>query len=430
MRVLLLGANGLIGSSVAASLAGSGIEVVGVARRIDALARSLPVTRWVELDFRKVRGSEDWRPHLQAIDAVVNCAGTLQDNIRDSTAAVHRTAPVMLWQACGEAGVRRIIQLSAIGVDRGALSPFSATKQQGDEALMASDLDWVILRPSVVVGSRPYGGSALFRGLAALPWLPVVPNSGPIDIVQMDDVAETVVRLLRSPETSRRVLELAGPERLSFEQVVQAYRRWLGRKPARLLNVPSWMMNAVCRLGDLVSWLGWRPPIRSTARRELARGATGDPSGWIEAAGIPPRTLGAALAAHPAGVQDRWFSNLFLLKPLMLGVLALFWLMTGFISLGPGFAAAKWLMEAAGAGPLSTPAVIAGAVADIFVGGATLFRRTARPALVAALLLSLAYIVAGTLLLPELWGDPLGPMMKIWPILALNLACLAILEER
>jgi hypothetical protein len=38
--------------------------------------------------------------------------------------------------------------------------------------------------------------------------------------------------------------------------------------------------------------------------------------------------------------------------------------------------------------------------------------------------------VAGTLMLPQLWRDPLGPMMKIWPILVLNFVALAILEER
>jgi uncharacterized protein YbjT (DUF2867 family) len=58
--------------------------------------------------------------------------------------------------------------LSAIGVDRDAPTPFSRTEFEGDKVLMARDLDWVILRPSVVVGRQAYGGCALFRGLAAL----------------------------------------------------------------------------------------------------------------------------------------------------------------------------------------------------------------------------------------------------------------------
>ncbi|HZG45382.1 MAG TPA: NAD-dependent epimerase/dehydratase family protein, partial [Allosphingosinicella sp.] len=76
MRVLLLGATGLIGSAVAARLAGAGHEVVGVTRSIDTVARRVPVARWIALDLREVKGPQDWAPHLAGIDAVVNCAGT------------------------------------------------------------------------------------------------------------------------------------------------------------------------------------------------------------------------------------------------------------------------------------------------------------------------------------------------------------------
>jgi hypothetical protein len=47
-----------------------------------------------------------------------------------------------------------------------------------------------------------------------------------------------------------------------------------------------------------------------------------------------------------------------------------------------------------------------------------------------AFALSLVYVVIGTVLVPRLWIDPLGPMLKIWPVLALNLMLIAILEER
>jgi uncharacterized protein YbjT (DUF2867 family) len=427
---LLLGASGLIGSAVAARLYREGIEVVGLARDRQAARRSAAVVRWIFLDLRRASNPQAWRVHLGGIDAVINAAGVLQDSGRDSTTDVHQRAPTALWRACEQVGVRRVIHFSAIGVDRGPLSRFSASKQEGDAALAASALEWVILRPSVVVGRTAYGGSALFRGLASLPVLARVPDAGSLDIVQLDDVAETVVRLLRPSGPSRVVLELAGPERLGFEQVVQAYRHWLGHSPARIVAVPAWLMAAAYRLGDLVAWLGWRPPIRTNARRELVRGATGDPSEWVRLTGINPQPLSAALAANPAGVQERWFSNLYLLKPLLFGVFAMFWLATGLISLGPGYEVAEQWMQSAGAGPLSGPGVIAGGLADIVVGLAILFRRTARVALIAAALLSLLYVVAGTLLLPELWRDPLGPMLKIWPILGLNLVCLAMLEDR
>ena len=430
MRILLIGATGLIGSAVAARLVREGHKVIGLGRGTGTAARRLPVCRWIDLDLRAATRPADWMPHLEGIDAVVNCAGVLQDSARDSTAAAHRDAPTALWRACESAGVRQVVHLSAMGVDKGAVSEFSRSKRQGDDALVASGLDWVILRPSVIVGRSAYGGSALFRGLASLPLLPRSPEAGKLDIVQLDDVAETVAVLLRPGAPSRVALDLAGPDRLSFEETVGAYRAWLGWRPARLVGAPSWLMGLAYRLGDVIAWLGWRPPIRTTARREIARGAIGDPTEWTRLTGIEPTSLSGALGAEPASVQERWFARLYLLKPLVLATFALFWLMTGIISLGPGYELAVAYMARAGAGPLSVPSVIAGGIADILVALAILYRPTTKPALWAAMGLSLFYLVAGSMLLPELWKDPLGPMMKIWPILALNLVCLAILDDR
>ena len=427
---MLIGATGLIGSAVAARLKADGHDVAGVTRSEDAVSRRVPVDRWVQLDLREATTREAWLPHLASIDAVVNCAGVLQDSVRDSTARVHRDAPSALWRACEQASVKRVIQLSAMGVDRGAVSHFSRSKSEGDAALQASALDWVILRPSVVVGRQAYGGSALFRGLASVPVLPRTPEAGRLDIVQLDDVAETVARLLRPGAPSRVVLELSGPERLTFEEVVAAYRRWLGWKPARLVSVPGWVMGAAYRAGDLIARLGWRPAIRTTARREIGRGAMGDSSEWRRLTGIEPQSLTAALAANPASVQERWFARLYFLKALAIGTFALFWLMTGLISLGPGYDRATYYMLQGGGGALSEPSVIAGGIADIAVAVSLLYRPTTKLALWAALGLSIFYLIAGTILLPELWEDPLGPMMKIWPILALNLVCFAILDER
>jgi uncharacterized protein YbjT (DUF2867 family) len=430
VRVLLLGATGLIGSAVAARLVQAGHEVVGVARTIDSAARRLPVSRWVALDLRSISGPQDWAPHLAGVDAVVNCAGTLQDSLRDSTVKVHETGPAALWQACEQAGVQRVIQFSAMGVDRGALTPFSRSKAAGDAALEASGLDWVILRPSVVVGRAAYGGSALFRALASLPFVAPVKAAGPLDIVLLDDVAETVARLLEPGTASRVALELAGPERLEFEKVVGAYRSWLGWRPARRIPVPDFAMALMWRLGDLVAWFGWRPPIRSTARREIVRGATGDGSAWRQATNIEPQSLGAALASEPASVQERWFARLYLLKPLAFGTFILFWIMTAIVSLGPGWTWAVNVMRASPAAPIAELTVIAGSIADLIVAGLILFRRTTRLGLIAAIGVTLAYVVSGTALRPDLWADPLGPMMKVWPILAFNLVLLAILDER
>jgi uncharacterized protein YbjT (DUF2867 family) len=427
VNVLLTGATGFIGTAVAARLIADGHRVTGVGRRS---VPPFPLTHWIEIDLREVDRPERWLPHLAGIDAVVNCAGVLQDNGWDSTAAAHVAGPAALFAACERAGVRRVIQVSAVGVESGT-TEFSRTKARGDAALVATSLDWVILRPSVVVGRSAYGGSALFRALASLPVLPRISDGGLLQVVQLDDLVATVVFFLRPDAPARLRLDITGPEPLSFEQVIAAYRAWLGRKPARLLSMPPGLVGTAFRLGDVAGWLGWRSPVRTTARMELQRGAVGDNAAWRLATGIAPQALADALASEPASVQETWFSRLYLLKPLVLIVLSLFWIATGLIALGPGWSDAIELIEEAGVAEAAAPvAAIAGVMADLAIGAAIAFRRTARPALYIALALSLVYALSATLLLPRLWNDPLGPLLKLVPIVALNVVALATLEDR
>lgn len=428
MRVLVVGASGLIGSAICAKLLERGDEVVRMVRPGSAPAVILS-GKIAELDLAQA-APDDWLPHLSRIDAVVNCAGTLQDGPGENTSAVHFRGPSALFQACERAGVRRVIHFSAMGVEKEQPSAFSRTKLEGDKALMARDLDWVILRPSVVLGPAAFGASALFRGLAALPWLPLMPGTGRLQVVRIEDAVRTVEIFLDPASPSRLVLEVAGPEPLSFQEVVNTYRHWFGWPPARPVNMPAALAGLVYRLSDFAGALGWRPPTRSTAQKEIARGAVGNNEPWIAETGIQPAALGEALARTPVSVQERWFAKLYLLKPVIFIVLSLFWISTGVISLTIGYEIGIDLMQRTGAGILSGPSVIAGALADIVIGVAIAFRRTSRIGLYGAAVLSLFYAVAGTILLPELWSEPLGPLLKIWPILVLHLVALGILEDR
>jgi uncharacterized protein YbjT (DUF2867 family) len=386
--------------------------------------------RLVRADIATMRSEADWLPLLANIDAVVNCAGILQDAPGESTSGVHAEGVGALFRACARIGIKRVIHLSAIGVERGAPTDFSRTKLEGDQALMALDLDWVILRPSVVVGRAAYGGSALFRGLAALPLFLKPPDTGSLQIVQLDEVVESIAFFLRDDAPSKVVLDVAGPERLSFADVVSSYRQWFGWRPQAIIDLPRFLASGLYRSGDFLGLLGWRPPMRSTAETEIRRGAIGDNRQWTELTGIRPRPLEEALAAEPASVQEKWFARLYFLKALVLGVFALFWIATGLISLGPGWGIGMELMREGGVEGIGPLLIYAGAISDIVIGLGIAFRRTARIALWAALGLSILYVVIGTILVPRLWADPLGPMLKIWPIMAFNLVALAILDDR
>ncbi|WP_028350168.1 SDR family oxidoreductase [Bradyrhizobium murdochi] len=425
MKIAVVGGTGLIGSAIVAHLFSRGHSVVSMSR-----SGSHPGTGAARVDISEAKSPAYWLPHLDGVEAVVNCAGVLQDSPGDSTSMVHHHGIANLFAACEQLQIRRVIHFSAIGVDRETPSDFSRSKLAGDKALMERDLDWVILRPSVVIGRAAYGASALMRGLAALPAIPVMPNTGQLQIVLLEDVVRTVEHFLDPAAPARQVVELVGPHRYSFGAVVALIRRWCRWPPARELHLPQFASNLIYKFGDMVSYLGWRPPVRSTAEREIGRGAVGNLED-MQRLGLHPKSLPEFFAAEPASVQERWFAGMYLVKPAIFVVLSLFWLSTAFVSLGPGWGYGMGLMGEGGVeGTAAAVTIIAGALADLVIGIAIAYRPTSRYGLYAAIAISFAYAIIGTILVPRLWADPLGPMLKIWPIIVLHFAALAVLEDR
>ncbi len=130
-------------------------------------------------------------------------------------------------------------------------------------------------------------------------------------------------------------------------------------------------------------------------------------------------------------MREKWFARIYALKPLILAVTALFWISTALVSFGPGWdIGLNLLYEGGMSGPIVPLTVIAGASSDLIIGVAIAFRRTSRVALVAALILSFVYLILGAILVPRLWREPLGPMLKIWSVMVLNVVSLAIVDDR
>lgn len=191
MKIAVIGGTGLLGSAIVADLSSRGHSVISMSRRAGVASPAA-----ISVDLNKATSPSYWLPYLDGVEAVVNCAGVLQDSSKESTSMVHHHGIANLFAACEQLKIRRVIHFSAIGVDRETPSAFSKTKLSGDKALMERDLDWIILRPSVVIGRAAYGASALMRGLAALPALPVMPNTGQLQIVLLEDVVRTVKHFL------------------------------------------------------------------------------------------------------------------------------------------------------------------------------------------------------------------------------------------
>lgn len=426
---LVLGGYGLIGAACCRALEQAGFRVVGVGRSRAAAMASAPQREWVLRDLGRL-GTEDWAVLLDGVDVVVNAAGALQDGLRDTLSAIHETMPARLCAAAPPD--LRFVQISAAGVCPDASTEFFRSKARGDAHIAAARCAWVILRPGLVLAPGAYGGTALLRGTAGLPGLaPVVLPESVVQTVHIDDLCAAVVAAARGEIAPGTCADLVETQAHTLPELTRKLRVWQGfSAPRWRYAMPDKLLRLVGCGADILGWLGWRGPLRSTALRVLRDGVRGDPGPWRAAGGAQPRSLDETLAALPATAQERLYARLYFAWPLAIAVLSAFWLVSGLVALArPAMASAvlagTMLQEGA-----VTVIVIGGAFADILLGLAILWRPWCRAAALGMVAVSLIYLVGGTVFLPALWSDPLGPLVKVLPGGMLALMVWLGLDER
>ncbi|RDS84298.1 SDR family oxidoreductase [Dyella psychrodurans] len=429
MRVLVVGAYGFIGAHITAALTAAKHEVVCAVRgaRIDS---RFPGLKAVSCDMARDTTISDWLPRLEHIDAVVNCAGILREDGDNTFQAVHEEAPLALFRACVEQGIRRVIQISALGDP--ADGEFIASKHRGDAALSNLALDWLILRPSLVYSTYgSYGGTSLLRGLAALPWVLPLPGKGEQQLqpLSANDVGAAVVAALATTASTRQVIELVGPEILNLRDYLLAWRRWLGFAAPRIWSIPSFLGRIAAAAGERLG----RGPLGQTISRMLERGNIGSADALEHMRsnlGLEPRRLIQVLDESPSQVQDRWHARLYFLLPLLRVSIALLWICSGVVG--------WWLpdariLHAAPGHALSPDASLVlartTATADLLLGTLCILRWHSTFVLSLMLAMLLGYTIGIGVLWPTHWLDPFGGLLKNLPLI-FALTILIATEER
>jgi len=272
MKLLLTGASGFIGTHIGATLTAAGHEV-------------MVATRSAGLDFNQLREPADWQPHLTGIEAVINCVGIIAERHDQSFTTLHYHAPAALFRACVEVGVTRVIQISALGADERAITPYQSSKKAADDVLRRLPLDWFVLRPSLVYG--PGGKStALFRRLASLPVIPLVDRGQQmIQPVHVDDLVAAVLTCLTTQLTCQTI-DVVGPNAITFADWIQQLRRQNGKPLATIVSVPYSLARLVAPLAHYLI-----PLLTADNLRMLQQGNTADVQPLVNLLGSLPRAV-------------------------------------------------------------------------------------------------------------------------------------------
>lgn len=408
MRILVLGATGLIGGHALRALRAAGCAVVGASRRRPADEHP---EGWVEIDFGRMTGEDDWLPLLAGVDAVVNCVGIIREAQAGDFDRLHRAAPVALFAACERLRVRRVVQVSALGSGPHAATAYWRSKGAADADLSARTLSATIVRPSLVYGEDG-ASSVLFRALATLPVLMLpMARQARVQPIHVDDLAALIARLATVDGEAPREMAAVGPRAMTLAAYLGALRGGMRAAPSLVLDLPLSIARPIARMA------AWRPSSALTPEslRMLERSADAAPVAAVLGRPLrdPARFAGPALRI---GAAWAWAA------PLITMAVALLWLVTAWVSWfgWPHAQSASWLAACGVPAGLREPMLLAASVMDAAVG-ALLLLRPRRWLWAAQLALAGGYTVIMSVCLPEFWLHPFGPLSKNLPLLALML---------
>jgi len=294
----VFGGSGFIGRHVVKRLAAAG-HVVRVAVRDPEAALFLKpmgaVGQIVPL-YAPVTEEADVAAALVGADNAINLVGILFERRKGGFQAVHAEGATRIARLAAEAGVKRLVHVSAIGADPASPSLYARSKAEGEAGVRAAFPAATILRPSIVFGPEDSFLNR-FGAMAALsPILPLIHGGTRFQPVYVGDVADAAMAALTRGDAPGKTYELGGPRVWSFEELLRFVLQQTHRR-RRLVAVPTWLARFQARFMECLP----NPPLTRDQLLQLARDNVVAPgAATLTDLGIRPQPLEAVAPSYLA----------------------------------------------------------------------------------------------------------------------------------
>lgn len=267
MKVLVTGGTGVIGESAVTELLKSGHEIRLLTRNADDQARLWP--EGVEAWPASICDTSDLRGCAEGCDLVLHVAGIMEEDPPKVTyESVNVEGTRNIVREAERCRVGRFIYVSSLGAEAGT-SPYHRSKRRAEEIVRGFAGGWIILRPGNVYGP---GDDVISLLLTLVRTLPVVPVLGSGDEkfqpIWVEDLSAAISESVRRTDLHGRVLELAGEEKTTINEVLDKLAEITDRSPARI-PIPSFLASAGLTLAGFV---GAKMPVSESQLTMLAEG--------------------------------------------------------------------------------------------------------------------------------------------------------------
>lgn len=231
--IVMTGATGFVGSNLVKELVKEGLQIRCIVRKtskVDVL-KGLDV----ELVYGDVTDKDSLLSAVEGADKAISLVGILAEKGTASFRAIHVMGVKNLLNACKEKGVKDFIHVSALGTRKDARSIYHQTKWEAEEAIKESTLNNTIFRPSVIFGKEDKFVNLFANFIRFLPVVSV-PGSGKnlMQPVYIKDLVKALVMAVKDSKYSSEAYEIAGPEKLTFDEIIDTICKVLDKRRIKL----------------------------------------------------------------------------------------------------------------------------------------------------------------------------------------------------
>jgi len=302
-RILITGGTGFVGSEIRKALADRELRLLVRDPLSVRDAGAAEVVRGDVLDPASLE------PAMAGVDAVIHLVAIIEETGKLTFDRVIRQGSENVVSTARNAGVRRFVQMSALGAQPNPTYPYLNAKWAAEQAVRESGLDWTIVRPSVIFGPRDGFVNVLAGLIRRAPVIPVVGSGeSKFQPVAVGEVAAVYRSVLDDPTAIGQIYELGGGETYSYEEMLDVIAAQLGKRKPKV-HIPIGLMRTVVSLSAPLP-KSLRPPVTKEQLNMLALDNCTDQSATAALIGRQPIALRDGLeylsqARPEKGLADR-----------------------------------------------------------------------------------------------------------------------------
>ncbi len=247
--ILVTGGTGFVGSYLVKRLASENIQTRCLVRKTSEVEKLKEPG--IDVAYGDVTEKNSLAKALEGVDTVIHLVGIIAEKKGATFEIIHTQGTRNLVEASRESHVRRFIYVSALGARENARSRYHLTKWEAEQLVINSGMEYVIFRPSIMIGEGGEFVSMLARIVSRVSIVPIIDGESKVQPIYVGNTVDCIIKSLKDQRTTNRIFEIAGSEQMTYKQLYLTLMEVLGIDkptfgiPVNLMKPIAYIMGAI-----------------------------------------------------------------------------------------------------------------------------------------------------------------------------------------